>query len=111
MNYGEMTPDSWSEVLKEIGPLGTDDLFFDLGCGRGTLVVQAALEVKMFFGVDLRSEQLSNSSHFILFTFSCFSLNSMSLSFFSAVKSMICSCFVLFFLSFVFFLGGVKYLS
>ena len=45
INYGEMTAESWSGVLEALKPLGKHDKFVDLGSGRGTLVVQAALEV------------------------------------------------------------------
>lgn len=44
INYGEMTASSWSNNVRELG-LSKDDVFVDLGSGRGTLVLQAALEV------------------------------------------------------------------
>ena len=55
-----MTPESWSEVLAALAPLGAGDKFVDLGSGRGTLVCQAALEVP---GMRCVGVELSRKRH------------------------------------------------
>ena len=58
-NYGEMCPDSWSEVLKEL-KCDENDVFFDLGSGRGVITIQASLEVP---GMKCCGVELSRKRH------------------------------------------------
>ena len=58
ITYGEMCPSSWSSTMAQAG-LGPDDVFYDLGSGRGTLVIHAALEARCrrCVGVELSRER------------------------------------------------------
>ena len=58
INYGEMQADSWSAILGLL-ELGPQDVFYDLGSGRGALVLQTALEArcKRCVGVELSRER------------------------------------------------------
>ena len=61
VTYGEMTEDSWRDVLlRGVGGLSAEDVFFDLGSGRGTLTLQAALEVP---GMRCVGVELSRKRH------------------------------------------------
>ena len=40
-----MNARSWSEILGALS-IGEDDVFYDLGSGRGALVIQTALEAR-----------------------------------------------------------------
>uniref|UniRef100_A0A7S2R563 Histone-lysine N-methyltransferase, H3 lysine-79 specific n=1 Tax=Rhizochromulina marina TaxID=1034831 RepID=A0A7S2R563_9STRA len=58
MTYGEMQPGSWSRLLADLH-VGGDDTVYDLGSGRGRLVVQAALETgcRRAVGVELSKQR------------------------------------------------------
>ena len=75
-NYGEMVPESWLDVLRDFPDVGENDVFYDLGSntykhvpkkscayladsgGRGSLVIQTAIETKMkCVGVELSAKR------------------------------------------------------
>ena len=58
ITYGECEVASWSAVLRELA-LGPNDVFYDLGSGRGTLVIQTAIEAccRKCVGVELSRER------------------------------------------------------
>ena len=44
LTYGEVTPESVSDTILPLLELGPEDVFYDVGCGTGKIVIQAALE-------------------------------------------------------------------
>ena len=58
VNYGEVLLSSWATVLLHVG-LGPDDVFLDLGSGRGLLVLYTQLScgVRRSIGVELSRER------------------------------------------------------
>lgn len=57
--YGELSRESVRDLIK-IVQLGPDDIFCDLGCGLGKVVMQVALEskAKQVIGIELSSERV-----------------------------------------------------
>ena len=58
VNYGEVLPTSWLKVLEAVD-LSADDVFVDLGSGRGFLVMLTHLHcrIKRSIGVELSRER------------------------------------------------------
>ena len=63
VNYGEMCLPSWATVVQHVG-LSSADVFYDLGSGRGTLVLHTQLmhRLQKCVGVELSAERHSMAS-------------------------------------------------
>ncbi|KAG7391576.1 hypothetical protein PHYBOEH_006638 [Phytophthora boehmeriae] len=60
MTYGEVSVESVSATILPFLKLGEDDVFFDLGCGTGKILVQAALQTpcKTAIGIELMQNRV-----------------------------------------------------
>ncbi|OQR82624.1 histone methyltransferase [Achlya hypogyna] len=47
LTYGEVLPDAFTDTIMPFLALDEDDVFYDLGCGTGKIVVQVALETPL----------------------------------------------------------------
>lgn len=58
VNYGEVPNSTWSEVLNRL-QLKTDDVFYDLGSGRGALAMftHVACKLRKSVGIELSRER------------------------------------------------------
>ncbi|OWZ24494.1 Histone methyltransferase [Phytophthora megakarya] len=60
MTYGEVTVKSFAKTVLPMLNLDVDDVFFDLGCGTGKILVQAALQTscKRTIGIELMQNRV-----------------------------------------------------
>ncbi|RLN58035.1 hypothetical protein BBP00_00007216 [Phytophthora kernoviae] len=60
MTYGEVSVESVSSTILPFLRLGEEDVFFDLGCGTGKILVQAALQTpcKTTIGIELMQNRV-----------------------------------------------------
>ncbi|KUF81319.1 Avr3b-L3 [Phytophthora nicotianae] len=60
MTYGEVSVESVASIVLPLFNLDADDVFFDLGCGTGKILVQAALQTpcKRAIGIELMQNRV-----------------------------------------------------
>ncbi len=60
LTYGEVLPDAFTETILPFLALETSDVFYDLGCGTGKIVVQVALEthIRNANGIELMQNRV-----------------------------------------------------
>mmetsp|Transcript_22579 Transcript_22579/g.53310 ORF Transcript_22579/g.53310 Transcript_22579/m.53310 type:complete len:369 (+) Transcript_22579:193-1299(+) len=60
LTYGEVEPDSVSDVLIPLLDLGPSDVFYDLGCGTGKIPIQVALQTncKASKGIEIMHDRV-----------------------------------------------------